>query len=59
MLINRQEPFVYYLLTSESSALIGLKRYFIRPCMICDLHFVRSGAYQGQLWVMLPTLKSF
>ena len=32
-------------LTSDPSALVHLKRYFIRPCMICDLHFVRPGAY--------------
>ena len=36
-----------------------LKRYFIQPFMICDLHFVRLGAYQGQLRIIIPTLKSF
>ena len=36
-----------------------LKRSFIQPCMICDLHFVRPGAYLGQLRVILPTLTSF
>ena len=33
----RLESFVYSKLTSEPSALVRLKRYFIRPCMICDL----------------------
>ena len=53
------ESFVYYKLTSELSALVRLKRSFIQPCMICDLHFVRPGAYLGQLRVILPTLTSF
>ena len=42
-----------------ASALVRLKRSFIQPCMICDLHFVRPGAYLGQLRVILPTLTSF
>ena len=54
----RQESYVYYQLASEPSALVRLKRSFIQPCMICDLHFVRPGAYFGQLRVMLPTLTS-
>ena len=41
----RLEPFVYYWLTSEPSALVCLKCDFIRPCMICDLHFVRPESY--------------
>ena len=57
----RLESFVYYMykLTLEPSALVRLKRSFIQPCMICDLHFVRPGAYLGQLRVILPTLTSF
>ena len=42
-----------------ASDLVRLKRYFIQPCMICDLHFVRPGAYLGQLRVILPTLTFF
>ena len=48
----RLESFVYYYLTSELSALVSLKRYFIRPCMKCDLHFVGSGAYSGQFYCL-------
>ena len=55
----RLESFVYYSLTSEPSTLVSLKRYFIRQCMICDLHFVGPGAYLGPLQVIIPTLKSF
>ena len=55
----RLESFVYNSLSSEPSALVSFKRYFIWPCMVCDLHFVGPGAYLGPLWVILPTLKYF
>ena len=49
----RLESFVYYKLTSEPSALVSLKRYFIQPCMICGLHFVGPGAYWGKLHISI------
>ena len=55
----RLESFVYYKLTLEPSALVRLNHYLIRPCVIYDLHFVEPGAYDGQLLVILPTLKYF
>ena len=62
MLTNRQiEAGVICILLAHLGAFSfgTLKTCFIRPCVICDLHFVGPGAYYGQLRVKLPTLKSF
>ena len=51
-----------YVISSPQSLSFGeLKTLFYSTMYdtICDLHFVGPGAYQGQLWVILPLLKSF